>query len=95
MPEPVQARSGVGELVRRTRVHRGVSQRALGEKAGLSSAYIYKLERGHLQPGLRAFATIAVALRMNPIEVWILLRAEALTVTAPAYGVSDRQEITA
>jgi transcriptional regulator with XRE-family HTH domain len=62
-----------------------MSQRSLSARTGRSPAYVSKLESGQLDPGLRGFAAVAVALNLSPLEVWVLLRleaaADAVTVT--------------
>jgi transcriptional regulator with XRE-family HTH domain len=40
----------LGELLRKVRESRGITQRAVGKKAGLSGRYISELERGNYNP---------------------------------------------
>lgn len=60
-----------------------MSQRALSALVGRSPAYVSKLEGGLIDPSLRGFAEVAVALGMSPLEVWTIIRCEAAeTVTS-------------
>ena len=55
----------VGKKIREIRKNRGLSQEALGEKAGLSSNYIGQIERGQKQVTLTTLARIAKSLRID------------------------------
>lgn len=61
--------------MKRSALH--LSKRALGRNAGLSAAYVSSLEAGHLQPSLRAFAKLAVELRLTPAEIHLVVLTEA------------------
>ncbi len=62
--------------LRRARL--GLSARALSLRAGLSPAYVTKLEGGHIEePSLRAFARLAAETGMTPQEVWVCVIAES------------------
>lgn len=62
--------------LRRSRL--GLSARALSLRAGLSPAYVTKLEGGHIEePSLRAFARLAAETGMTAAEVWVCVVAEA------------------
>lgn len=63
----------VGEAIRLKREQAGMSARALSLRVGMSTAYVYKLEAGLLEPGLLAFARLAKELRMTPAEVWVCI----------------------
>jgi transcriptional regulator with XRE-family HTH domain len=67
----------VEEAVRSKRVAHGLSCRELANRSRLSSAYVSALESGRLAPSLRAFARLAVELRLSPQELAFLVRAEA------------------
>jgi transcriptional regulator with XRE-family HTH domain len=73
-----------GEAIRLLRERAGLSARALSRYARLSPAYVGKVEAGTLDPSLKAFARIAVALNMTQQEIWWLVMAEG-TVTPPEY----------
>lgn len=60
-----------GAAIRHLRKQRSISARALSIKAGLSPAYVFKVETGAIEPSLRSFARLAVALGMNQGEVWV------------------------
>lgn len=53
------------------------SARALSLNAGLSDAYVGKIESGAIEPSLRGFAKLAVALGMSATEIFMVIRAEA------------------
>jgi transcriptional regulator with XRE-family HTH domain len=61
-----------------------MSARALSARAGLSPAYVGKVEAGTIDPSLKAFARIAIALGMSQQEIWWLIMSEG-TVTPPDY----------
>lgn len=70
-----KAVSPLGRLLRHVRSSRGVSARQLSEMAGLSPAYISRMEAGSLEPSARALASIVKALRMSPLEAAMCLQA--------------------
>lgn len=71
------ARPLVGAAIRHLRIKRGLSARALSARAGLGKTYVCKLEAGDVEPSLRVFAQLAVALEMSPYEVWTVVANEA------------------
>lgn len=54
-----------------------VSGRALSLAAGLSPSYVGKVENGEIEPSLKAFAKIALALHMTTAEIVYLIGSEA------------------
>lgn len=62
------------EMLREFRVRQGLSKSALSRKAGLSASYVGKLEAGAIDPSLRAFAAIALALELASHEVFFCVR---------------------
>lgn len=99
MPEKASSSAGVGqseltveEVVRSKRVALGLSRRELARRARLSPAYVSGLESSRIAPSLRAFARLAVELRLTGPEMMFLIRAEAdrpikhsKTVVPPEY----------
>jgi transcriptional regulator with XRE-family HTH domain len=75
------SRPGVGDFVALLRRRRKMSQRTLSTLIGRSPAYVHKIETGQLDPSLRGFAAVAMALEMNPLEVWVVMRLAAIPVT--------------
>lgn len=71
--QPTSATS-LGAALRDLRVHRGISARALSEQAGLSPAYISRLESGSLEPSAKALGSIVRALRLGPLEAAMCLQ---------------------
>jgi transcriptional regulator with XRE-family HTH domain len=57
--------AGIGERLRMARRARGVSQRGL-ESAGVSFAYISRIERGRRIPSLEVIRRLAAALDVSP-----------------------------
>lgn len=53
-----------------------LSARALSLKCGLSASYVAKVESGELEPSLKTFAKIAVALNMTSQEILHIIRIE-------------------
>lgn len=62
------------ELLRNVREARGYSARALSHRAGLSDAYVGKIESGALDPSLKSFLAIVEALELNDREIIFCLR---------------------
>lgn len=62
------------EALREFRERRGLSKRALSQKAGLSASYVGKLEDEGIEPSVRAFAVIVLALELTPYETLFLIR---------------------
>lgn len=68
----------LGQALKALREQRtNLSARALSINAGLSESYVGKLEAGVCEPSARAFAKLAIQLRLKPAEVWVLLSREA------------------
>lgn len=74
---PEVRHSCTGSAIRVLRKQRAMSARALSIKAGLSPAYVFKVESGAIEPSLRSFARLAVALQMSMAEVWVCVVSEA------------------
>jgi len=55
-----------------------MSTRALSQAAGLSTSYVSKLEAGEIEPSVRAFGRLAVALGMNQQEIFFCVITEGL-----------------
>lgn len=56
-------------ILRFVRQRAGLSARDLSLKAGLSAAYVNKLESGELAPSLKAFAALAKVLDLSAQEI--------------------------
>lgn len=69
----------LGDAIRFLRLKRGISARSLSLSAGLSSSYVGKLEAGEIEPSVRAFGSIALALSMTSAEVMFCVFAEHQT----------------
>jgi predicted transcriptional regulator len=54
-----------------------MSARALSLQAGLSPAYVFKLEAGQVEPSLRCFGRLALVLGMTHEEIWVCMAIEA------------------
>lgn len=72
----------LSSLLRQARESKGLSARALSLEAGLSPSYVGKVEAGEIEPSLRTFAAIAVALELNPYEVFFCVLADRLMARA-------------
>jgi transcriptional regulator with XRE-family HTH domain len=67
MTEAVQdIRTGIGERLREARRARGLSQRTLSAAAGVTYAYICRIERGTRIPSLEVIRSLAAALELSP-----------------------------
>lgn len=62
------------DVLREFRLERQMSKRALSHRAGLSASYVGKLERSEIEPSVRAFAVIALALELTPQEILFCVR---------------------
>lgn len=71
--EPVTVRC----LLRLRREAAGWSARRLSLNSGLSDSVVGKIESGEIQPSLRAFARIALQLKLNDGEIALLVRLAA------------------
>jgi transcriptional regulator with XRE-family HTH domain len=77
MPSLGPQHRALGEAIRKLRSERGLSQEALGEKAGLSANYVGDTERGERNVSVRALWQIAGGLGVPASEV--LAEAERLS----------------
>jgi transcriptional regulator with XRE-family HTH domain len=73
-----------GEVVRRERESKGISQERLASLADLDRTYVHRLERGRSSPTLDAIERLARALQMLPSE---------LIAYADGSDVNDAEEI--
>ncbi|MET0557734.1 MAG: helix-turn-helix transcriptional regulator [Solirubrobacterales bacterium] len=58
-----------GEVVRRERESKGISQERLGQLAGLDRTYVQRLEGGRYSPTLDTVESLARALQILPSEL--------------------------
>lgn len=58
-----------GQNLRRLRLARSWSQEELAHQAGLSTAYLSRLEGGKFNPSLSMIVDLSVALEINPSEL--------------------------
>lgn len=63
-----------GEMMAERRLAKGLSARGLSLAAGLSAAYVSKLEGGDYLPTVDKFARLADCLGMTDIEIVFLIR---------------------
>lgn len=73
----------VGEAIRFKRESIGLSARGLSLRAGLSPAYVHKLEAGLLDPSLAIFARLAIELGMTAEETWVCVVTAGAAVSSP------------
>lgn len=66
-----------GEIISMVRARKGWSARELSKRAGLSPSYVTKLEAGEIEPSLKAFSSLAVALNMTTTEIVFSIWQEA------------------
>lgn len=59
-----------GEVIRRFRKERELSQEALAERAGIAADYLGFIERGENVPTLPVILKIARALKVRPAELF-------------------------
>lgn len=74
MPAPVLTAAAA---IRYCRERACLSARALSNKANLGDSYVSRVEAGAMQPSLRAFAGMVIALGMTDREIALVIRHEA------------------
>lgn len=74
----------LSEVLREFRLQRELSRRALSQQAGLSPSYIGKLETGAVEPSVRSFAVIALALGLTSHEILFCVRCALAEVSSDA-----------
>jgi ribosome-binding protein aMBF1 (putative translation factor) len=67
----------VGAIICNQREQAGISRRQLSAAAGYSASYVQKIESGHAEPSLRAFAKLAHQLKLTGAEILLIVRREA------------------
>lgn len=88
--ETHQQHFALAQAIRKARLQRGLSQRALSQQAGLSPSYAGKLESGEVEPSVRAFGQIALALGLTPAEVFFCVVNEARPPSPDTNNKKDR-----
>jgi transcriptional regulator with XRE-family HTH domain len=73
MPRTAAVSTLFGRRLRALRTLRGLSQEALGERAGVSGKFVGQVERGIGNPSLQTIARLAQAVN---VELWELVRFE-------------------
>lgn len=67
----MQSNGQIGLKIHKQRMDKGLSLRALAEKAGLSAAYISQIERGRVAPSLDSLRSLTEALHMPLFSLFI------------------------
>lgn len=57
--------SGFGEALRRVRAEKGVTQREMGERAGIHPNTVARLERGEVEPSWQVVIAVSKALGVD------------------------------
>jgi DNA-binding XRE family transcriptional regulator len=65
----IATRREVGELIRRLRSRRGVTQAALASLTGIHRTYLSRAERGQVMPSIIALMIIAGSLGVDKIQL--------------------------
>lgn len=76
----------LGQAIEMLRRPTGLSARALSLSAGLSQSYVGKVEKGELEPSLRAFALITKQLDLSGREIHVLVVRAGLQDVPQALG---------
>ena len=58
-------RQGLAEATQRLRLEQGLSQEKLAARAGIHRSYVFKLEKGEVNPSLEVISGIAGALGVS------------------------------
>lgn len=80
VPRALEPDLTIGQAIEMLRRPTGLSARALSLAAGLSESYVGKMEKGEMEPSLKAFACIVRELRLKPNEVHVLVLQAAQVV---------------
>lgn len=59
----------VGEVIRRMRIQKGMTQELLSGFAGIARTHLSMIENGSKQPNFETIWKIAVALEINPSDL--------------------------
>ena len=70
MPPKKDVRLEIGSELREARILKGMNQKELAEKVGLTASFISQLERNHISPSLNSFVLICNAIGISPKEIW-------------------------
>lgn len=88
MPEPVRLR--LGAAVRAARTARGWSQARLAAEAGVSRAYVEKIEKGRTpDPGIAELEAIALCLGFTSVQFLLDAARAAGADAAPPHLIRD------
>lgn len=68
---------GAAEAIKAVRLRKKMSCREVAAQAGLSPAYVGKVESGAISPSLRTFAKIATVLEMTTKEIALVVQLES------------------
>ena len=68
---PVSTEESLGARIRRLRVQRGLSLRALAQAVGVTPPAVVRWERGTAKPRQATFARLSAALGADEGELWI------------------------
>lgn len=64
----------LGDFISYSRKKSGVSASALSKACGYSPSYVSKVESGKIEPSMKAFCKMAMALGLNTHEIVWLVR---------------------
>jgi len=79
---PPSSHRAFGHAVRELRVHRGLSQEALGHAAGLHRNYVGAIERAELNPTIRTVLRLAIGLQIRPSRLVLLAEQREAEMTS-------------
>jgi DNA-binding XRE family transcriptional regulator len=66
---PIDMQMGVGGVIRRLRLRRGITQEALASLTGIHRTYLSRAERGRIVPSVIALMQIVSALGVDKISL--------------------------
>ncbi len=78
-----------GEVLRRLRTERGISQEALGHRSGLHRTYVSQLERGLKSPSLKTILRLVAVLEVDLADLMLQLQQE-MASAPPKSGRAKR-----
>jgi transcriptional regulator with XRE-family HTH domain len=82
--EASQLSTAIGKTVQSLRSERGWTQRALAERAGISSGYLSELESGVKEPSAAVLADLSLSLGIEMSEFLMLIALSACGASIPS-----------
>jgi transcriptional regulator with XRE-family HTH domain len=70
LPPKKDVKLKIGTKLGEARINKGMNQKELAERVGLTASFISQLERNQISPSLNSFVLICNAIGISPKEIW-------------------------